>query len=225
MPSGRQETSLGRRAGSWPRAPLSPPQDHAFLRPALGRARRSRGRKRKEVLCISFFSTLSTEAKKKSHLKRPRDPLRSLLPTSGLSRAAAAAFTRARSSQHPSPHFRVPAAAAAAASRPGKPPSLLRVAGEGAAPARVLGARPRRRARAALLSVAGRGSRRCSRAVARRPPAPGDPREGVLLSDPECPAWSGWGFRPRSPVGSGSCAISPCQRVWERKSPETPGEL
>lgn len=136
-----------------------------------------------------IFSTLSTEAKKKSHLKRPRDPLRSQLPTSGLSRAAAAAaaFTRARSSQHPSPHFRVPAAAAAAASRRGKPPSLLRVAGEGAAPARVLGARPRRRARAALLSVAGRGSRRCSRAVASRPPAPGDPREGVLPLRPRVP--------------------------------------
>lgn len=189
MDSGRQETSLGRRAGSWPPAPLSPPQDQAFLRPALGRARRSRGRKRKEVLCISFFQPCQPKQKKKSHLKRPRDPLRSQLPTSGLSRAAAAAFTRARSSQHPSPHFRVPAAAAAAAaaSRRGKPPSLLRVAGEGVAPARVLGARPHRRARAALLSVAGRGSRRCSRAVASRPPAPGDPREGVLPLRPLVP--------------------------------------
>lgn len=185
MDSGRQETSLGRRAGSWPPAPLSAPQDQAFLRPALGRARRSRGRKRKEVLCISFFQPCQPK-QKKSHLKRPRDPLRSQLPTSGLSRAAAAAFTHARSSQHPAPHFRVPAAAAAAASLPGKPPSFLRVAGEGAAPRAcsehvpaAVPARPRCRWPARKQAVLASRGKQAAR--------PGNPREGVLLLRPPVP--------------------------------------
>lgn len=175
--------------------------------------------------CAFHFFNLVNRSKKKSHLKRPRDPLRSQLPTSGLSRAAAAAFTRARSSQHPSPRFRVPAAAAAAASRRGsrplssawpvkeQPPRACSEHVPAAVPARPCCRWP---------GAEAGGAR--ERWPAGRPPR-GTHERAFCLFDQECPAWSGWGFRPRSHVGSGSCAISPCQRVWERKSPETPGEL
>lgn len=136
--------------------------------------------------CAFHFFNRGNRSKKKSHLKRPRDPLRSQLPTSGLSRAAAAAFTHARSSQHPAPHFRVPAAAAAAASLPGKPPSFLRVAGEGAAPRAcsehvpaAVPARPRCRWPARKQAVLASRGKQAAR--------PGNPREGVLLLRPPVP--------------------------------------
>lgn len=191
------------------------------------------GKETESVLCVSFFQpSPPKQKKKKSHLKRPRDPLRSQLPTSGLSRAAAA-LTHARSSQHPAPRFRVPAAAAAAASRPAKPPSSLRAAVEGAAPARALGTRPRRRARAAPLSAAGLGSRRCPRAGGEQAALPpGDPREGALPLGPlrvrlGPQAWLARGLRfPRGPLPPPADDLQAwgCHRVWERKSPETRGE-
>lgn len=71
MDSGRRETSLGRPAGSRPPAPLSPPQDRALLCPALGRARRSRGRKRKASCAFLFFNRVHRSKKKKSPKTSP----------------------------------------------------------------------------------------------------------------------------------------------------------
>lgn len=105
-------------------APLSPLQDQALPRSRPRARTQGPGRKRKASCEFLFFFFQPSQPKqKKGHLKRPRDPLRSpathlrAVPGGG----GAAAFTRAASPQHPSPHVRVQAAAAAAGA-PGSRP-------------------------------------------------------------------------------------------------------
>lgn len=207
--SGRRETSPGRPAGSRPPAPLSPPQDPALLCPALGRARRSRGRKRKASSAFLFFNRVNRSKKKKKKKSPKTSPGPATVPATHLRAVPGGGGVHARP-EFPTPRSALPSPGGGGCSGepPARPPSCLRVAVEGAAPARALGTRPRRRARAAPLPAAGLGSRRCPQAGGEQAALLRGTHERALCLPAPCV--SGWGLRPRSPVGSGSRAdLSP----------------
>lgn len=189
------------------------------------------GYETESVLCIFFFN----QSKKKSHLKRPRDPLRS--PATHLRAVPGGGGVHARP-EFPTPFSALPSRAAAAG-LPGKPPSFRRGRWWSRS-ARARSASPPR-ARAPPAPVPGLPSRDApGLRLAGRTTRWDSPEGGPPLL-PACAR-----RRPSGPqslartgaLGSGSCAelradLSPtglliagwdCGRVWERKSPETGSE-
>lgn len=128
--AGRGVSGLGRPGversldpGARPPHPPPPPPLSSLLCSALGRARRNGNWKQKAYRAFLFLNRVSRS--RKSTPNFPRTRYDHQLPTSGLSRVAAAlvTLTRAPNSQQPSPHLRAGGGGGGGDGLPGKPPS------------------------------------------------------------------------------------------------------